>query len=257
MIEISSLHKKIGYKTILKGINLKIPEGKLICLIGPNGAGKSSLLSLIAQLEKVEKGVIELDNRDIRSYRLAEFSMKLAYLQQHNHLDLKLTVAELVAYGRFPYSKGRLTANDHQIIEQTIGELNLKSLRNSFIDELSGGERQRVFLAMILAQDTPYILLDEPLNNLDMKHAVEIMQHCKNLVCTQGKTILIVVHDINFAANYADYIVGMKDGNLAFMLPTSQAIQADVLGKLFNIDFQIITSGVTVMCNYYFGKSRL
>lgn len=251
MVEINGLHKKYGQRSILRDIDLKIPKGKLIALIGPNGAGKSTLLSIIARLEKADLGTVSIDGKEIHRYTLTDFSLQLGFLKQHNQVDLKLKVTELVAFGRFPHSRGRLQDKDLQVIDQTIDRMNLTRLRDAFIDEISGGERQRVFLAMIMAQDTDYILLDEPLNNLDMKHAVEIMQVSKRLVEEFGKTVIMVVHDINFAANYADVVIGMKDGRIIFMDETQLIMQEERLKSLFDMEFRIIRDRGQVICNYY------
>ncbi|WP_219225293.1 ABC transporter ATP-binding protein [Pedobacter antarcticus] len=251
MIEINSLHKKYGQRTILKDINLKIPKGKLVSLIGPNGAGKSTLLSIIARLEKIDQGSVKLDGQELSHYALSSFSTKLSFLKQQNSLDLKLKVAELIAFGRFPYSKGQLNPRDIEIVNEAMERMNLSHLCDAFIDEISGGERQRVFLAMIIAQDTDYILLDEPLNNLDMKHAVEIMQIATRLVREFNKTVIMVVHDINFAANYSDYMIGMKAGEIVFMDKTDSIMGEGILRSLFDIDFRIIKDGSSLLCNYY------
>ncbi|MEE3571808.1 ATP-binding cassette domain-containing protein, partial [Pseudomonas aeruginosa] len=125
---------------------------------------------------------------------------------------LRLTVEELVAFGRFPYTRGSLDARDHSEIDQALAFLSLDGLRERYIDELSGGQRQMAFLAMTIAQQTDCLLLDEPLNNLDMKHSVQIMQALRRLCDERGRTVVMVVHDINFAANYSDHIVAMKSG---------------------------------------------
>lgn len=251
MIEINQLHVKYGDRTILKDINVKIPQGKLIALIGPNGAGKSTLLSMIARLEKADQGTVTIDGMELSRYTLADFATKLGFLKQHNNFELKHRVHELVAFGRFPHSRGRLQDLDLEVIEATIDRMNLAHIRNAFIDEISGGERQRVFLAMIIAQDTDYILLDEPLNNLDMKHAVEIMQVTKRLTQEFGKTVVMVLHDINFAANYADVVIGMKDGAIHFMDDTQHIMQEHILKSLFDIEFRMVRDGAHVICNYY------
>jgi len=251
MIEINSLYKKYGQRTILKDINLKIPEGKLISLIGPNGAGKSTLLSTIARLETADQGTITVDGKEINSYTLTDFSTKLGFLKQHNNFELKFKVTELVAFGRYPHCRGRLQDQDIEIIDRTIDRMNLTHLRDAFIDEISGGERQRVFLAMIIVQDTDYVLLDEPLNNLDMKYAIEIMQVSKRLTQEFGKTVIMVLHDINFAANYADVIIGMKDGRISFIDETDNIMKKEILQSLFDIEFRIIRDGDQLVCNYY------
>src|SRR5699024_4284723 len=131
-----------------------------------------------------------------------------------NNINIKLTVRELVEFGRFPYSKGNLTDEDYEYIDEALEYMKLTELEDRFLDELSGGQRQRAYIAMVIAQNTEYILLDEPLNNLDMKHSVEIMKILKRLVNDLGKTVAIVIHDINFASCYSDNIVALKEGKL-------------------------------------------
>lgn len=251
MIEIHSIYKKYGQRPILKDINLIIPKGKVVSLVGPNGAGKSTLLSLIARLEKADNGNISIDGKTLDAYSLKTLSKKLSFLKQHHFFDLKLKVSELIAFGRFPHSQGHLNEKDYQKIEEAIALMDLSSIRDAYIDEISGGQRQLVFLAMIIAQDTEYILLDEPLNNLDMKHAVDIMQTITRLVREFGKTVIVVIHDINFAANYSDYIIGLKDGEILCNDQTQAIVRVDVLKKLFEIDFSITLDKTTLLCNYY------
>src|SRR5690606_2693720 len=135
---------------------------------------------------------------------------KVSILKQSNQINLRLTVRELVSFGRFPYSQGRLTEEDWVCVDEAIRYMELEELQHEYLDELSGGQRQRAFIAMVIAQDTDYILLDEPLNNLDMKHAVQIMKTLRKLVDERGKTVVLVIHDINFASVYSDYIVALK-----------------------------------------------
>ncbi|MGS2761464.1 iron ABC transporter ATP-binding protein [Sinomicrobium sp. M5D2P9] len=251
MIEIHSIGKKYGRHPVLKDINLSVPAGKVVSLIGPNGAGKSTLLSLIAGLEKPEQGNISIDGKGLGTYSLKTLSKKLSFLKQHNVFDLKLKVSELIAFGRFPHSQGHLNGEDHEKIEEAIAMMDLSPIRDSYIDEISGGQRQLVFLAMIVAQDTEYILLDEPLNNLDMRHAVDIMQAITRLARELGKTIVIVIHDINFAANYSDYIIGLKDGEVICDDETTVIVREDMLKKLYGIDFRITRDNATLLCNYY------
>lgn len=142
--------------------------------------------------------------------------LKLAILKQSNHTELRLSIEDLVAFGRFPYSQGRLKAEDQKIIDQAIAYMELEPLRHKQLSELSGGQRQRAYISMVLAQDTDYILLDEPLNNLDMKHSAQIMRVLKDLAVNHGKSIIVVIHDINFASVYADQIIAMKDGQLLY-----------------------------------------
>ena len=178
-------------------------------------------------------------------------AQQLSILKQSNHLDLKLTVRELVSFGRFPYSQGRLTNEDQLKINEAIAYLGLEDLEHRFMDELSGGQKQRAFMAMVVAQDTDYILLDEPLNNLDMKHSVQIMRTLRNLCRDKGKTIIIVIHEINFAANYSDYIVAMKEGKVLHFDSTKNIIQPHILKDIFDIDFEIIEKKEQLFCDYF------
>ena len=214
MIQMSDVSKKYGDKFVVSDIDLPISEGKLTAFIGPNGAGKSTLLAMMSRLIPKDTGEIYLDKQEVKTWKQSAFSQKIALLKQANGVQLKLTVRELVNFGRFPYSKGRLKSADHEKVTEALEQLGLTEMAEEYIDTLSGGQLQRAYIAMILAQDTDYILLDEPLNNLDMNYAVQMMQILKRLVDELGKTILIVLHDINFAASYADEIVAMKGGKL-------------------------------------------
>jgi len=156
-----------------------------------------------------------------------------------------------VAFGRFPYSQGKLTKEDERVIEDSINYLKLGGMKDKYLDELSGGQRQRAYIAMILAQDSDYILLDEPLNNLDMKHSVEIMKILRRLVDELGKTIAIVIHDINFASCYSDFIVALKNGRVVEDDTAEKIIEKSVLEELFDMDFDITKINDMKLCVYY------
>jgi len=251
MIEVKQLSKSYGDKLVLDGLSMAIPKGKITSLIGPNGAGKSTLLSIISRLIDQQEGSVLLNAKNIASYKSRALAQQLSILKQSNHLDLKLTVEELVSFGRFPYTQGNLNAEDHQKIDEAIEFLNLKSIRHSFIDELSGGQKQRAFSAMVVAQDTEYILLDEPLNNLDMKHAVNIMKTLRRLTDELGKTIIIVIHEINFASCYSDYIAALKNGRVLYFDEVGVVIQPDILKEVFDIEFNIQPVNGKRICNYF------
>ena len=201
MISLSHVYKTYGNKHVLSDVSVQFPPGQVTSLIGPNGAGKTTLLMLIARLLAPTSGDLLIGGRSIADVPIRDYAKRVATLRQSPDFSLRLTVEELVAFGRFPYSRGALTAHDHQAIDEAIEFLSLQPLRLSYIDELSGGQRQMAFLAMTIAQQTDYLLLDEPLNNLDMKHAVQIMRALRRLCDEQGRTVSLVVHDINFAAN--------------------------------------------------------
>ena len=251
MIRVRNIHKSYGGKNVLSDVNIEFPEKQVTSLIGPNGAGKSTLLMMLANLSSPDQGQILFQQKDITQIRTAEYAKYVATLRQSPGFNLRMSVEELVSFGRFPYSGGALTANDHQVIDEAIQFLNLEALRKAYIDELSGGQRQMAFLAMTIAQQTEVLLLDEPLNNLDMKHAVQIMHALRRLCDEQGRTVILVIHDINFAANYSDHIVALKNGKLRFSGPVKQVITAQQLDDLYELDFEITYSEQGCMCNYF------
>ncbi|WP_270607888.1 ABC transporter ATP-binding protein [Enterococcus thailandicus] len=251
MIDLAGVKKAYQGKSVVDNINLTIQEQQLTAFIGPNGAGKSTLLSLVSRLVPKDTGEIYLDHNEVRTWKSNELAKKLAILRQSNELNLQITVRELVEFGRFPYTKGRLTQEDHQLVEEALKHLGLTKLTDQFVHTLSGGQLQRAYIAMVLAQDTDYILLDEPLNNLDMNFAVQIMQILKKLVTELGKTVVIVLHDINFAASYADEIVAMKEGQLFTQGKTNEIIQKAVLDELYEMDIRICEIEGRRFCLYF------
>ncbi len=216
-----------------------IPRGGITSIIGPNGAGKSTLLSLISRLQPLESGAVSVGGLDVAATPSRDLARTMAILRQENHLTMRLTVRDLVAFGRFPHSGGRPTVEDLAKVEEAIAHLDLDSMADKFVDELSGGQRQRAYIAMVLAQDTEYLLLDEPLNNLDMKHSVEMMRLLRRLADELGKTIVLVVHDINFASCYSDTILAMKDGRLVHQGSPDHIMRPAMLHDVYDIDIRI------------------
>ncbi|WP_413533980.1 ABC transporter ATP-binding protein [Empedobacter brevis] len=251
MIKIKDIEKQFSNQKVLQDINLSLPKEQLISLIGPNGAGKSTLLSIVSRLLTQDKGTVVLEDKLLTDIKSNDLAKQLAILKQSNHMELRLTIDDLVSFGRFPYSKGKLTSTDKEKINEALAFCSLEEIRTKFLDELSGGQKQRAFLAMIIAQDTDYILLDEPLNNLDMKLSVQIMQMLKRLVLEKKKTIVIVIHEINFAVNYSDYIIEMKNGKIFNHGITSEVISAQNLENLFDMKFEIIEHNESIICNYF------
>lgn len=251
MIEIKNVSKKYGDKLVVSEVQLPVAEQKLTAFIGPNGAGKSTLLSMMSRLIPKDTGEIYLDHNEVKTWKQNELSKKLSILKQANNISLKLTVRELVSFGRFPYSKGRLNKTDLEKVEEALVHLGLTELADTLIDTLSGGQLQRAYIAMVIAQDTNYILLDEPLNNLDMNYAVQMMQILRRLVDEFGKTVVIVLHDINFAASYADEIVAMKDGKLFAHGSTDEIIQSKTLNRLYDMNIRICEIEGKRFCMYF------
>lgn len=235
MIELKGVSVSYGSKTVVKNVSLILPQGGLIALVGPNGAGKSSLLSVASRLSAPSQGQVCLDGRDLSRTAGDILARRMAILRQDTSMSARLTVGDLVAFGRFPHSRGRLGAKDRAQIASALAAMELTALSDAFLDEISGGQRQRAFIAMVLCQDTDYIFLDEPLNNLDMKHAAAMMAIFRRLVDEMGKTVVIVLHDINFASCYADRIIALRDGALVHDGPPDQVITAPVLEDIYGL----------------------
>lgn len=251
MIQVKKLTKYYGKKPVIENVSVTIQPGKITSFIGPNGAGKSTLLSMVSRLLDADTGEVLLDKTDVRHWKSDEFAKRVSILKQSNFMNVRLTIRELVAFGRFPYSKGRLKAEDNEKIDEAIDYMNLVDIQHNYLDELSGGQRQRAFIAMVIAQDTDYILLDEPLNNLDMKHSVQIMKILRKLVGDLGKTVVIVLHDINFASVYSDYIVALKDGRIVKDGPTNEIINSDALKEIYDMDIPVQEQNGCRICVYF------
>jgi len=251
MIDARDVVKRHGTTTVLNGVSLQIPKRQFTAIIGPNGAGKSTLLSLVSRLMPLSGGQVSVDGLDVATTASDALSRVLAILRQDNQSALRLTVRDLVGFGRFPHSKGRLTPEDLRHVEDALDYLQLQPLAERFLDELSGGQRQRAYIAMVLCQDTPYMLLDEPLNNLDMAHAVAMMKLLRRAVDERGKTVVVVLHDINFAACYADHIIAMKDGAVAHEGPPQQVVRDEVLSALYGIEVTVHEVKGQRLCHYF------
>lgn len=251
MLMLTHITKAYRDKTVLQDISVTFQPGRLVSIIGPNGAGKSTLLGVITQLSPQTGGEVRLDDRPITAYDRQALAKRISFLRQSNAVNVRLTVRELIAFGRFPYSQGRLTKEDEAKIEGAIQYLQLEAMADRFIDQLSGGERQRAFIAMTLAQDTDYVLLDEPLNNLDMKHSVQIMKALRQMVDQLGKTVVIVIHDINFASFYSDEIIAIKQGQLVEQGDTGAIINEDMLRNIYDMDIRVTNINDKRLCEYF------
>jgi iron complex transport system ATP-binding protein len=238
MITVEQVTKRYAEVTVVDGVSIRIPRGGVVSIIGPNGAGKSTLLRMVSRLLAMDGGSVHVDEIDV-SRAGAELAKRLAILRQDNHVTARLTVRDLVAFGRFPHCGGRPSAADLEHVDRALGYLELADLGYRFLDELSGGQRQRVFLAMVLCQDTEYILLDEPLNNLDMRHSVQMMRLLRNAADELDKTVVMVLHDINFASCWSDRIIAMRDGSIAFDGDPDDLMQRDVLRRVYDMDIDV------------------
>lgn len=241
MIEIDGVSLAYDGTNILSDISVTIPKGGVTALIGPNGAGKSSLLALIARLQPLQSGTITTDGLPVASTPGKVLAKKMAILRQDNHLGSRLTVRELVGFGRFPHSRGHLTAEDRKVIDEALMLFDLADLSGRFLETLSGGQRQRALVAMAYCQDTDYLLLDEPLNNLDMYFARDLMRSLRRIADERGKTIVIVLHDINYAGSFADRILAMRNGRIAADGRPDELITTDMLNTIYGFDIPVTT----------------
>lgn len=251
MVKIENISKEYRNKYVVEDVSVEIPKGKITSFIGPNGAGKSTLMSMATRLIARDYGEVYIDDEEISQSKSNELAKKIAILKQSNHINIRLTVKELVNFGRFPYSKGRLTKDDRKQVDDAIQYLELEDLQHKYLDHLSGGQKQRAYIAMVMAQDTEYIVLDEPLNNLDMKYSVQIMKTLRRMVDELGKTIVIIIHDINFASCYSDHIVALKDGKVVQEGPTNEMISKPVLKEIYDMDIDIENINQNKICVYF------
>lgn len=239
MIRIRRLHKHYDDKAVVQDVSVDFPSGKVISMIGPNGAGKSTVLNMVSRLIAKSAGEIEIKGKSLEDWTHRELSKHLAVLTQSNNVQMKLTVRELVAFGRFPHCGSNLGAEDWEKVERAIAYMELEAFADRFIDEMSGGQRQRAFIAMVLAQDTEYILLDEPTNNLDIYHATQMMKLVRRLCDELGKAVILVLHEINLAAFYSDYVCAFVDGKLAAWGSVEDIMTPERLKAIYGVNFQI------------------
>lgn len=250
MIAVEKITKAYGSAVVVDGVSIKLPAGGVTSIIGPNGAGKSTLLGMIGRFLAADAGTITVGGLDVSKTPSDELAKRLAVLRQDNHLAVRLTVRDLVSFGRYPHSKGRYTTQDEQHINDAIAMLGLSALADRFLDELSGGQRQRAFVAMVICQDTEYVLLDEPLNNLDIKHAVEIMRLVQQAARRLGKTMVVVLHDINMASTFSDSILAMKDGRVAAFGTPEEIIQPTLLSEIYETEIKVVPVGSRLVAIY-------
>lgn len=251
MIKLEKLSKNFADNKVIDAVSAQFEQGKVTSIIGPNGAGKSTLLSMASRLIKKDAGLVYVDCKEIAEWDTRELAKKLAVLRQSNNVTMRFTVREMVSFGRFPYSRGKLTAEDESVINSAISYLDLDSIEHKYLDQLSGGQRQLAYIAMVIAQDTDHVFLDEPLNNLDIKHSLQIMRNIQKLAHEMNKAVVVVIHDINFAACYSDIIIALKKGKIVANGKVEDIIQAEVLAEIYETPFNIIEVDGKRMCTYY------
>ncbi|XDB00084.1 ATP-binding cassette domain-containing protein [Sulfitobacter sp. LCG007] len=240
MISIRDVSHIYGDAPILSDVTLEIPTGGVTALVGPNGAGKSTLLSLVARLIPLQKGRIEVAGLDITRTPSRDLARRLAILPQTTEVAPRLTVAELVSFGRYPHHLGRPGPGDRDHVARAIETFQLGALADRSLDRLSGGQRQRAFVAMVFAQDTEVVLLDEPLNNLDIAASRSLMRTLRTLAEDHGRTVVVVLHDINYAAAYADHMVTLAGGRLGPCGAPVKILDEALLRTVFGTDAAVL-----------------
>lgn len=234
---------RIGYgrHVIVASADLQIERGRVTTIIGPNGSGKSTLLRAIAGLSRPMAGVIELDGVPLTSLTPRELALRLSMLPQSAVAPDGLTVADLVARGRQPHQRWyrQWTAHDESIVLHAMQTMDVASFATRPLDELSGGQRQRAWIAMCLAQETPLMLLDEPTTHLDISHSVGILETVRGLSSDQGRTVLMVLHDLSLAARYSDRLVVMRDGGIQAQGAPGDILTDALMRDVFDIDARV------------------
>ena len=209
---------------------------------------------MASRLTDSDAGEVVIGDKLLAEWDTKELAKHLAVLRQSNNINMRFTIRELVCFGRFPHSQGRLKDEDHKIVDTALEHLGITEIQNKYLDELSGGQRQMAFIAMVVAQDTDYVFLDEPLNNLDIKHSVEIMQTLRRLAHEFNKAVVIVIHDINFASCYSDNIVAMKKGKVVKSGKVAEVVEKSVMESIYEIPFEIREFDGVRICMYYSGR---
>lgn len=240
MISFQNINFAYYEQKILDDITAQIEQGSLTALIGPNGAGKSTLLNVLARLLRPQSGSIYYDEHNLLTADDKTLAKVLAVMSQDSRIDSRITVKELLIFGRYPYHAGRPKKQDIDVVNAMLARFMLGEFKNRYLDELSGGQRQRAFIAMVFCQSTDYILLDEPLNNLDMYHENMLMQTIRQAVTELGRTIVLVLHDINQAIAYADNIIALNNGKIVFTGAPPEVITSANIYRLFNVKTDII-----------------
>ncbi|OPF50986.1 iron-dicitrate transporter ATP-binding subunit [Clostridium baratii] len=254
-IKTKDLNISYGNLDIVKDLNLEIPKGKITTIIGANGCGKSTILKTLARIIKPKSGSIYINNKELNSQDSKELAKAMAVLPQSPQAPNGLTVEELISYGRFPHQKGfgKLKDEDKDIINWALEKTRILEFRDRPIEALSGGQRQRAWIAMALAQETDILLLDEPTTYLDLAHQLEVLKLLEELNKKEGRTIVMVIHELNNAARFADHMIGVKKGKIVCQGTAHEVMTKENLREIFNIDAEIVNepkSGKPVCITY-------
>ncbi|WP_246466671.1 ABC transporter ATP-binding protein [Allocatelliglobosispora scoriae] len=235
----------LGYdqRTVAAQLSVQIPDGSFTVIVGPNACGKSTLLKALARILKPRAGSVYLDGAAIASYPAKEVARRLGLLPQTSLAPAGITVGDLVARGRYPHQKllRQWSSDDETAVAEAMRLTGVLELADRFVDELSGGQRQRVWVAMVLAQQTGILLLDEPTTFLDIAHQVELLDLCADLHADRGHTLVAVLHDLNQACRYATHMIAMSGGRIVATGEPSRIVTAELVRDVFGLDCRVIT----------------
>lgn len=240
--QVASLDMSIGDHRILRDINLAFREAEVTALLGHNGSGKSTLLKILARQQSHSGGQVSLKGKSFRDTDSRAFARTVGYLPQHPPATDGLTVRELVAMGRYPWKGplGRYTREDHALIDQAISDTDLMDFSDRVVDTLSGGERQRAWIAMLLAQQTQCLLLDEPISALDVKHQVETLRLIHRLAAERELTVIVVLHDVDLAARFCDRLVALRRGELIADGAPGEIMDSGILESIYGVPMGVL-----------------
>jgi len=233
-------------RTISASLDVEIPHGEVTVIVGPNGCGKSTLLRALSRLIAPQRGRVLLDGDDIRRMGGKQFARRLALLPQSSQAPSGISVGDLVARGRYPHQRmlQQWSADDEGAVRRAMAATDVEGLADRGVEELSGGQRQRVWIAMLLAQDAPVMLLDEPTTFLDVAHQLDVLDLVARLNRDEGRTLVLVLHDLNQAARFADHLVVMRDGAIAARGRPSEILTEQLLADVFALDARVIPDPV-------------
>ncbi|WP_136683417.1 ABC transporter ATP-binding protein [Falsirhodobacter xinxiangensis] len=242
LFSLTGLTVDVPGRRLLDGLTLDVPKGQLIALIGHNGSGKSTLLKTLARQIAPSGGAIRFDGRPIGAWAARDHARRLAFMPQTTPPADGMTVAELVALGRYPWhgALGRFGPDDARAVDRALAECGVAALAERLVDTLSGGERQRAWLAMMVAQGAETLLLDEPISALDISHAVEVMSLVRDMCHSQRRSALVVLHDVNMAARYADHVIALRRGQVVMQGPPSDLMQPRMLEQIYGLPMQVM-----------------
>ncbi|MGO2658526.1 ABC transporter ATP-binding protein [Mycetocola reblochoni] len=240
---------RLGYdgRTVSDGLDVEIPDRSFTAIIGPNACGKSTLLRALARLIKPETGHVVLDGQEITRFPSKEVARRLGLLPQSATAPDGITVVDLVSRGRFPHQGAfrQWSPEDEAAVTRALEATGVRELADRHVDELSGGQRQRVWISMVLAQDTPTLLLDEPTTFLDIVHQIEVLELCRRLHRTGDYTLVAVLHDLNLAFRYADHVIMMRDGRVMATGAPAEIVTAERLDEVFGLKARVIDDPVS------------